>query len=402
MLRQRLLASPACPAILLAITIAGCDSLGDDFLGGLFKGPSAGARWTVGGDLPVRPDPRRTFFGMLADGGYKVEEGAHGTNMRDKAIGVIPQLASYGFGRFVTWNYMGVARSVEDASAYFGPMTDVAEAHGMKVVPGLSMHHLIDLIYGPTFESPWNLPDTPANRANHPMSPMVLGEQRFWDELVERAINVAEGARSDQVYFDGEEIFLRHMNHPFWTDAAMGRVRRMARDAVGRLQEQGVFLILRHPEARPVMPALARIATSVFAPDGPDDPLAQIEFFASAPYYRTATYVLPTPEKVMQNHLDGGFFAEQVRYGFISNHASVPPHTLGFTPANYDEYCRQHEGIAEQTWFLASPAVLVTHANSFGMLAQAALLPPVEPEPEASDGSGIADDSDPLAGDSPT
>ena len=316
----------------------------------------------------IMPIPTRTFAGYIPDGGYKLQDGPGTMPLRQIAIAAMPSLGRYGFGRYVSPAYPGVSRSVEDAALYYGPLVESAKAAGMKFIPGLWLHHLIDAVYGAPNDPPWNVTG-PEFDLSHPKNPSGLLNPAVWDQLVERALVLARGAHSNQVYVDAEYVFWRYRYDAFWTDETLAAIRPMVHSAVQELRDQGVFLIMYHPNVNPTVPELRKIATALFSPQNdPNDPLVQVEHFAPSPYFKYlpgATH-LPEPAEIDATHVESGFFAEQVRYGFISNHAQY-----GLSAAEYDEYCRDRPGIAERTWFFCNYATVPVHAADFEALAAA-------------------------------
>ena len=350
--------------------------------------------------LPPPPVPMpagvRNFVGYTPDGGYHVDEGfaPNSTPMRDLMVQVIPRLATYGFGRYTTISYIGVARSEADATAYFAPVRDVAAANNIAFSPGFWMHHITHIVFGPADEAPWNV--TGSNpEARHPMILQGLLQQAWWDEFVNRARILAHGAGSNIVYVDGEEVFWKRRLSPFWTDDNLAQIRVLARNAIAQLRSEGIYLSLYHPYNSPWVPNLRRIARGIYRPDGPDDALAFVEHMGTDPYFAQASWDPAEPSFVDNYYNNSGFFAvQQVRAGFISNHAAYPSSGLyGFTPQQYNDYCEARPGTAERTWYVASHTLILQQADQFEAIAMGQTPPD---DPDTADASGGT--SDPSGG----
>lgn len=347
---------------------------------------------------PLAPMPVgvRNFVGYTPDGGYHVDEGfaPNSTPMRDLMVQAIPKLATYGFGRYTTISYIGVARSDADATAYFAPVRDVAAANNIAFVPGFWMHHITHIVFGPADEAPWNV--TGSNpEARHPMILQGLLQQAWWDEFVNRARILAHGAGSNMVYVDGEEVFWKRRLSPFWTDDNLAQIRVMARNAVAQLRGEGIYLSLYHPYNSPWVPNLRRIARGIYRPDDANDPLAFVEHMGTDPYFAQASWDPAEPSFVDNYYNNSGFFAvQQVRSGFISNHAAYPSSGLyGFTPQQYHDYCEARPGVAERTWYVAAHTLLLQQADQFEAIAMGQTPPD---DPDTADASGGT--SDPSGG----
>lgn len=327
--------------------------------------------------MPVpMPGPMMTFTGYTPDGGELLEQGwaPASTSNRDLIIQVLPKLSAYGFRRYVTPVYMGIARSEEDAAAYFAPILDAAKQADVKFVPGLWLHHLIQNVYGAAAAPPWNVTMNPEVN-HHPKLLEGLLDQAFWDELVTRSRILARGAKSDQVYFDAEEIFWkRRYSSKFWTAENLAAIRPMLHDAITKLHAEGIFLIFYHPYCSPWVPELRAIANALFQPENADDELTNVEHFGTDPYYFKASWIPAEPGFVDQFYTDNRYLAErQVRFGFISSHAVYPAQGLyGFTPRQFHDYLQAHPGVSARTWYVSNHTMLAQHAAEFASIAAGA------------------------------
>lgn len=328
--------------------------------------PPSGSTPTNSPNLPAPPVPGRTFAGYMEDGARQIYNGVPTPTFRHLGVQAMPQLARYGFKRYCSAAYLGIARSPQDATGYFAPLTAAAQANGMKFVPGMFLQHLIEAVYGYWDEAPWNAPPWNLQRGDpHPLNPTALGQQAFWDELVTRARILAQAAQSDQVYLDCEFVFRDRKNDPFWTPANLAVVRGLARNAVTQLQSEGIFLMMFHPFVNRGDAALKRIAEGIFVPADANDPLATIEHMAPAPYYMsTPTGNLITQAQVTADYANAGFFISQLRLGFASSHISY-----GFSPANYDAYCNANPGVADVSWYFCPNSAITSLAAQFDALA---------------------------------
>ncbi|MEE8170137.1 MAG: hypothetical protein V3T70_06285, partial [Phycisphaerae bacterium] len=297
------------------------------------------------GPPPALPAAARTYLSYSPDGNLRVDGGVSSSpRFRPSIIDAIPKVAAYGFGRYATISYIGVARSPADAAGYFGPIADAADAAGIRFVPGMWLHSIFANVYGPEDQVPWNVTGDEAH-LHHPMNPSGLLDQAFWDDFVIRVRILAQGARADQVYVDSEYVFWQNKDDPFWSDENLAAIKMMFRAAVAELQRDNVFLIMYHPMVLPTSPPITRIAQGLTSPVDGNDPLNAIEHFAPAPYWSYATWTLPEPPEIDGWYMDAGFPNNVVRYGFISQHA-VFVGGGGFTPEDYDAYCNARAGIA--------------------------------------------------------
>ncbi|RIL12246.1 MAG: hypothetical protein DCC75_00780 [Proteobacteria bacterium] len=271
----------------------------------------------------------------LPDGHYRLADGVNGLTsptMRVMALNALPYLAPYGFSELVTPLYQGVAYSKEMAANYCAPLISAGDAYSLKYVPGLWLHHIVDNLYGVPSDPPWNITG-PGYDLKHPMNPGALIEQRFWDEFVVRARNLALGCQSSRVFVDAEYVFWYHKTNSFWSDANMAAIRGMLRGAIRELALEGIFPIFYHPSVHPTEPNIRRIALGIFKPDNLDtDPLSVITYFEGAPFFKAYKDSTP-PQSIVSYWVSQGFHELQVSAGFISAHAAD-----GFMPGELDTY----------------------------------------------------------------
>ncbi len=321
---------------------------------------------------PPMPPAVLTFVGYTPDGGELASDGwAPGsTQNRALIIDALPKLATYGFGRYATPCYQGVARSDSDSAAYFAPVLAVSQPNNIRFVPGMWFHHLVQNVWGLAREAPWNVTQTPAVNY-HPMILQALLDQAFWDEFVNRTRIIAHGAQSNQVYFDSEETFWKRRYSTFWTPANLATIKPMLRASVAQLRSEGIFVVFYHPYLSPWVPELRAIASGLFRPDDANDPLAFVEHFATDPYYYQATWTPAEPPFIDNYYNTRGFFAvQQVRFGFISSHAAYPnPGLYGFTPQQFHDYMLARPGVDTRCWYVSNNTMLPNHADAFEAIA---------------------------------
>lgn len=330
--------------------------------------PTLGLNCTGGGvQCETFPPPQAPSLSMLAyvpDGSNKVEEG-FGVNPvgRTKIINNLAKLKSYGFGRLVQMAYNGVARTEEDATAYYAPLIAQADALGIRVVPGLFAWQFIDDIYGIATEPPWNV-QGPNAILRHPKNPSAVAEAAYWDDLVIRCRNVARGARSGEVFLDQEFIFYSFRMSDFWSDGTLATIRGLARSAVQTLRCEGIYLIMYHPAVIDTDSSILRIADGIFRPDDFNDPLAAIEHFAPIPYYNNPPFGTRTPAEVEAIYASRGYDAGRVRFGFAGPHIQY-----GFAPATLDAFFAASPEVVDRSWYVAGNLNFQALADSFGMIA---------------------------------
>lgn len=321
---------------------------------------------------PSMPASVLTFVGYTPDGGELASDGWAPGSTQNRAIIIdaLPKLATYGFGRYATPCYQGIARSETDSAAYFAPVLAVSQPNNIRFVPGMWFHHLIQNVWGLAREAPWNVTQTPAVNY-HPMILQGLLDQAFWDEFVNRTRIIAHGAQSNQVYFDSEETFWKRRYSTFWTPANLATIKPMLRASVAQLRSEGIFVVFYHPYLSPWVPELRAIASGLFRPDDANDPLAFVEHFATDPYYYQATWT-PAEPPFIDNYYDTrGFFSQQqVRFGFISSHAAYPnPGLYGFTPQQFHDYMLARPGVGPRCWYVSNNTMLPNHADAFQAIA---------------------------------
>lgn len=277
----------------------------------------------------------------------------------------MPKLGRYGVKRWLTAEYIGMARSVADAHSYFDPLVAAGRANGIKFIPGFWAHSIIEAVYGATDEAPWNAPPWNLKRGDiHPMNPSALGQQAYWDEFVKRAEILSQGAQSDQVYVDGEFVYRQMQDDPFWTDANIAIVRTLASAAVDRLRREGIFLLMFHPMVNPSWPNLVRIAQGIYAPQDPSDSLATIEHLFEVPGVTGAPYRLMTQDEITAVYLAHGFYQSQLRYGFYYDSINY-----GYTPTQYDAYCTSRPDVVDVSWYCTPNFVISDVANQLDAIA---------------------------------
>lgn len=316
-------------------------------------------------DLPVA---RRLFIRYLADGAYKLSDGIpEPLTQRPLIIAGIANVGAAGFGRFATVCGIGMARADAEAEAYFAPIVAAAQSANVKFIPGFWLLNVIDAIYGVPFEPPWNLPNDPLLKPYHPMNPAALATPAFWTTFVNVTRTLARAAHTDSVYVDAEQVFWLHQANPFWTDANLSAVRVLLRNAVAQLRQEGIFILVHHPRPQPTPVEIFRIATSLFAPDGPDDPLAHVEHTALLPGQRVTPGPLITTAQVEAMYTSTGFRAEQVRFGF-TEYNNIAGGVLGWDAIQFNAMLVQNPAIAERTWFFAGDHRSIDHAAAFALL----------------------------------
>lgn len=328
---------------------------------------------------PHNVEPDRTFVGYTPDGSYRVQDGyAPGsTPNRTRIMTILPKLGAYGFRRYATPVYMGIARSQADADSYFAPILPVAASANVQLIPGFWLHHVIDNVWGPADEPPWNV-EGPNARNNHPLNPSGLLDPLFWQDFMLRARILAQAAGTNKIYIDGEEVFWKRRYSSFWTQQNRAIIRDHARAAITQLRnDHGIFVCLYHPHPNPSVPPLRTIAQSIFSPQQDiSDIMASVEHFAPDPYYYISSWTPHEPPEVDQQYTSLGFFAQQVRYGFISDHAQYPNVPLyGFTPLQYHLYCLARPNIIPRTWYVASHTRILEQADEFLLISQGGTPP---------------------------
>ena len=314
---------------------------------------------------PMLPPISMSYFTYTPDGYLYVADGVTtAPYYRPLIIDAFPELAAYGFGRYMSVVYMGCARDDATSAAYFGPLADAAEANNIKYVPGLWLHDIVANIYGPENQAPWNVTGANAH-LRHPMNPFALIEQRFWDDFVVRVRRVAQFSRSNLVMIEAESVFYLYMDSPFWTDQNMALIKPMIRGALQQLQAAGVYTAWYHPQVNPYLPSIDRINHALFMPEGPNDILNFVEHLEPTPYYRTANWTIPECTEVGGWYTDRGYDANTVSYGFMSDHAG----SVGFSPQQFTDYLLARPGLSPHTWFFSGTAKFQTHVQQFYNIA---------------------------------
>jgi len=315
------------------------------------------------GPIPTPLPPALTMMAYAPDGSNIVTEGVVGTPVhRPKVMGVLPQLKSYGFGRFVQMAYVGIARTEEDAANYYAPLIEASRATGVRVVPGTFAQGFIDDLFGLATAPPWNVVGSNA-LLRHPMNPIAVGEQAYWDELVLRCRNLARGAQASEVLLDQEFIYYLYRFHEFWSDENLAKIKPMARDAVNRLRNEGIFLIFYHPAIIGTDVSINRIAEGLFGPENADDPLASIEHFCPLPYYNNPPFGTQSPAQAESDYAVRGFNTDRVRIGFAGPHIA-----FGFTPTTLDAFLKASPDVIDRAWYVAGAVNYEALSASFGAM----------------------------------